>query len=218
MRLVRASHERLHKSASTLLSNLLIPSNQTESLKPNIMQQDSTQQVSHHSNTLSVNGNRAFAWYALAGVVLLIDQLTKWYFHTNFELYETVPIIEPVLNWTLAYNYGAAFSFLADQSGWQKWFFAGLAMAMSLFLLIYLRKTPRKATVLNVGLALILGGAMGNLIDRVRLGKVVDFIHVHYADVWHYPIFNFADVGICVGVALVLIDMFLFEPKRSSRV
>ena len=178
------------------------------------MKQNSTQQVSHHPNTLSVNGSRAFAWYALAGVVLLIDQLTKWYFHTSFELYETVPIIEPVINWTLAYNYGAAFGFWQIKAVGEV--VCGIGDGNEFVLADLFTQNTSQATVLNVGLALILGGAMGNLIDRVRLGKVVDFIHVHYADVWHYPIFNFADVGICVGVALVLIDMFLFE--RSGRV
>ena len=97
------------------------------------------------------------------------------------------------------------------------WFFAGLSLAMSIFLVIYLTRAPRQAKLLNVGLALILGGAIGNLIDRVRIGKVIDFIHVHYADVWHYPIFNIADIAICIGVAIVVIDMLFFESKRNAK-
>ena len=88
---------------------------------------------------------------------------------------------------------------------------------MSLFLVWYLTRAPRQAKLLNVGLALILGGAIGNLIDRVRIGKVIDFIHVHYADVWHYPIFNVADIAICVGVAIVVIDMLFLEGKRNAK-
>lgn len=85
---------------------------------------------------------------------------------------------------------------------------------MSTALIIYLIKAPRKATLLSLGLALVLGGAIGNLIDRLLHGKVIDFIHVHYADVWHYPIFNIADMGICIGVALIIIDMIFLEKKR----
>lgn len=162
------------------------------------------------------NGSRAFLWYILSLVVLALDQWTKWLAETKLNFHDPVPVIDPVLNWTLAYNYGAAFSFLADQSGWQKWFFAGLALVMAVFLLIYLTKTPRKAKLLNTGLALVLGGALGNLIDRLLHGHVIDFIHVHYADVWHYPIFNIADMGICIGVAFIVIDLLFLEGKRNS--
>jgi signal peptidase II len=90
-----------------------------------------------------------------------------------------------------------------------------LALVMSLFLIIYLIKAPRKATLLSFGLALVLGGAVGNLIDRLLHGHVIDFIHVHNADVWHYPIFNIADMGISIGVALIVIDMLFLEKKRE---
>lgn len=161
------------------------------------------------------NGSRAFMWYLLSLVVIVIDQWTKWLAETNLTFLEPVPVIEPVLNWTLAYNYGAAFSFLADAGGWQKWFFSGLALVMSLFLIAYLIKAPRKATLLSFGLALVLGGAVGNLIDRLLHGHVIDFIHVHYADVWHYPIFNIADMAIMLGVAMIVIDMLFLEKKRE---
>lgn len=161
------------------------------------------------------NGSHAFMWYLLALAVIIIDQWTKWLAQTKLNFLEPVPVIEPVLNWTLAYNYGAAFSFLADQAGWQKWFFAGLALLMSLFLIGYLVKAPRKAKLLSFGLALVLGGALGNLIDRLLHGHVIDFIHVHYADVWHYPIFNIADIGISLGVVLIVIDMLFLEKKRE---
>lgn len=161
------------------------------------------------------NGSRAFVWYLLSLVVLVIDQWTKWLAETNLTFHEPVPVIEPFLNWTLAYNYGAAFSFLADAGGWQKWFFSGLALVMSVFLIGYLIKAPRQAKLLSTGLALVLGGAVGNLIDRLLHGHVIDFIHVHNADVWHYPIFNIADMGISIGVAMIVIDMLFLEKKRE---
>ena len=153
-------------------------------------------------------------WLWISIVVVLMDQLSKWMAVAYLE--ERVPeAILPHLNFTLAYNYGAAFSFLADAGGWQKWFFSGLALLMSLFLIIYLLKAPRKATLLSLGLAMVLGGALGNLIDRLLHGHVIDFIHVHYADVWHYPIFNIADIGISIGVLLIVIDMLFLEKKRE---
>ena len=163
------------------------------------------------------NGSRAFIWYLLSMVVVTLDQWTKWLAETKLSFHEPVAVIEPFLNWTLAYNYGAAFSLLADAGGWQKWFFSGLAFVMSVFLIIYLLKVPRQAKLLSVGLALVLGGAVGNLIDRLLNGKVTDFIHVHYADVWQYPIFNIADIGICIGIALIVIDMLFLEGKRQDK-
>ena len=164
---------------------------------------------------LIANGSRAFVWYLLSIAVIIVVQWTKWLAETKLNFLEPIPVIEPFLNWTLAYNYGAAFSFLADAGGWQKWFFSGLAFVISLVLIVYLIKAPRKAKLLSLGLAMVLGGAIGNLIDRVRLGKVVDFIHVHYHDVWHYPIFNIADMAIMIGVAIIVIDMLFLEGKRT---
>lgn len=165
---------------------------------------------------LIANGNYAVRWYSLSLLILIIDQWTKWLAETKLTFQEPVPVIEPILNWTLAYNYGAAFSFLADAGGWQKWFFAILALVMSIFLIGYLIKVPRQAKLLSFGLAMVLGGAVGNLIDRLLHGHVIDFIHVHYADAWHYPIFNIADIGISIGVVLIVIDMLFLEKKRHS--
>ncbi|WFF38156.1 signal peptidase II [Moraxella nasibovis] len=167
-------------------------------------------------NTTLPNGNKAMGYYLIALVVLIFDQITKVYFNTRFELYETVDVISPVLNWTLAYNRGAAFSFLADQAGWQKWFFVILGLAVAVFIIRYLRQIPKSAKVLSLGLALVLGGAVGNVIDRILYGYVIDFIHVHWYDIWHYPIFNTADIGICVGMALVVYDMLFLEKKREQ--
>ncbi len=156
-------------------------------------------------------------WYLVAICVLLLDQISKVYFvKTLVEVGNTISVIEPVLNWTLAHNYGAAFSFLANQGGWQKFFFAGLALIVSLFLIWYIRVVPKQAKVLSLALSLILGGALGNLIDRVNYGYVIDFIHVHYADVWHYPVFNMADIGIVSGVFFMIVDMLFLEKKRSK--
>ncbi|ELA08892.1 lipoprotein signal peptidase [Moraxella macacae 0408225] len=168
---------------------------------------------------LRANGIKtAVVWYALAVLVIIFDQSSKIYFENRFDLYESVSVIDPVLNWTLAYNYGAAFSFLADQGGWQKWFFAGLASLVSLGIAYYLTKIPKHAKTLALGLGLVLGGAVGNLIDRISYGYVIDFIHVHYADVWDYPIFNIADIGVCVGVVLILFDSVFLESKRLNLV
>ncbi len=167
--------------------------------------------------SLATNANKAFVYYAIAVVVLVIDQLSKVAFERWLVTEGTsVAVIDPILNWTLAYNRGAAFSFLANQGGWQKWFFALLGLAVSVFIIGYLRNIPKSARLLSLGLALVLGGALGNVIDRVLYGHVIDFIHVHYANVWHYPVFNVADIGICVGMALVVIDMIFFEKKRKT--
>ena len=164
---------------------------------------------------LAKNGSSALVWYAIAGVVMAIDQVTKLYIEHNFQLYQTLDVLAPIFNFTLAHNYGAAFSFLADKGGWQKWLFSGLALLVSVVLGWYLTHVPRIARVLSTGLALVMAGALGNLIDRVRLGYVIDFLHVHYGNVWHFPIFNIADVAINIGVALILFDAFFLEKKRQ---
>ncbi|MBS9779996.1 MAG: lipoprotein signal peptidase [Moraxellaceae bacterium] len=157
-------------------------------------------------------------WYLVAICVLLLDQISKVYFlKTLVQEGNTISVIEPILNWTLAYNRGAAFSFLANQGGWQKFFFAGLALIVSLFLIWYIRVVPKQAKVLSLALALILGGAFGNLIDRMAYGYVIDFIHVHYANVWHYPVFNIADIGVVTGVFLMIFDMLFLEKKRNPQ-
>lgn len=163
----------------------------------------------------AINRQQALIWYALALVVIVLDQWTKHLAQTHLTFAEPVPVL-PFLNWTLLYNYGAAFSFLADQGGWQKWFFSGLALVVSLGIMAFLVRVPRKAKLLSTGLALVLGGALGNLIDRVRLGHVVDFIHIHYQNVWNYPAFNIADSAITLGVILILIDAFWLEKHRSA--
>ena len=131
------------------------------------------------------------------------------------ELYRPVEVFS-WLNMTLAHNYGAAFSFLSDAGGWQRWFFIVLSSGVSLVLLVWLIRLPRQEWLTALGLALILGGAIGNLVDRVQLGYVVDFIDVFYKD-WHYPAFNVADSAITCGVVLLLLDMILIGRARARQ-
>ena len=149
----------------------------------------------------------ALPWLALSVLVILLDQLTKLYFQANLSLYQQVPVIPDILSWTLAYNTGAAFSFLADHSGWQRWFFAGIAAVVSVVLVVWLKRL-RNDTWTAIALALILGGALGNLYDRLVLGHVIDFILVHWRQEWYYPAFNLADSAITVGAVMLALDMF----------
>jgi signal peptidase II len=128
-----------------------------------------------------------------------------------FDLYERVEVL-PVLDFTLLHNTGAAFSMLANASGWQRPFFVVLGLAVSLMLVVWIWRSPRGDKLLPVALALILGGALGNVIDRVRLGYVVDFIHAHWGAAY-FPAFNIADSAITVGAALLIIDAF--REKRA---
>lgn len=144
-------------------------------------------------------------WLWLSCVIVVLDQLTKQLVELNLTQYEVIPLL-PYLNLTLAYNEGAAFSFLSDQGGWQRWFFSGLALIVSLVLVGWVAKL-RNERLLAVTLSLIIGGAVGNLIDRVLFGHVIDFIDV-YVQHWHWPAFNVADSAICVGVVLMFLDAF----------
>ncbi|HCL15067.1 MAG TPA: signal peptidase II [Pseudomonas sp.] len=150
----------------------------------------------------------ALPWLVLSVVVILLDQLSKAYFQNNLSLYQQVPVITDLFSWTLAYNTGAAFSFLADHSGWQRWFFAGIALVVSVVLVVWLKRLKASETWLAVALALVLGGALGNLYDRVVLGHVVDFILVHWQNRWYFPAFNIADSAITVGAVMLALDMF----------
>ena len=157
-------------------------------------------------------------WLPVTAFVVVLDQVTKALVLRHFELYQSIPVL-PVLDFTLLYNTGAAFSFLADASGWQRWFFSLLAIAVSVVILVWLRRLKARAQwMLSCALALILGGAVGNLIDRLRFGHVVDFIHVHWGEAY-FPAFNMADSAITVGAALLLIDAWhdaLREKRRKE--
>ena len=146
------------------------------------------------------------AWLWLSVVVVVLDQVTKFLVTRFIDLYERVEVL-PVLDFTLLHNTGAAFSMLAGASGWQRWFFIGLACVVSVLLIAWIWRTPRGEKLLPLALALILGGALGNVIDRVLHGYVVDFIHAHWGSAY-FPAFNIADSAITVGAALLILDAF----------
>ena len=153
-------------------------------------------------------------WLLLSAFIVIADQLTKSYISAHFGEFEFISIL-PVLDITRMHNVGAAFSFLATASGWQRWLFIGLAVSVSIAITVWLCRLPRKGHgLLAAGLALVLGGAVGNVIDRIRLGAVVDFIHFHW-DRAYFPAFNVADSAITVGAAFLLLDALL-ESKRSK--
>lgn len=153
-------------------------------------------------------------WLALTVFAVVLDQWTKRLAETHLIFHEPVPVM-PMLNWTLAYNKGAAFSFLSNAGGWQQYFFIALASVMSVIFAVWLLRLSPKLIVLPMALALILGGAVGNLIDRIDLGHVIDFIHVYWNDS-HFPIFNIADCAITLGAILLLVDSFFLESKRKN--
>jgi signal peptidase II len=154
-------------------------------------------------------------WLPLGALVILLDQLSKAWIERHLELYESLRVFS-LLNITRLHNTGAAFSFLADRDGWQRWFFTGLAAAVSIGILFWLRRIDaRTQPWLTAGLALVLGGALGNLIDRLRLGFVIDFVHAHWEDAY-FPAFNVADSAITVGAALLVIDAWLEARRRAG--
>lgn len=140
-------------------------------------------------------------YLTIAVVTLLLDQLSKWSALSNLRLGVPEPVL-PFMNWLLLFNPGAAFSFLAQSSGWQRWFFTVLGLAASAYIVWLLRKSLGDK-MLCWALSLILGGALGNVLDRIMYGAVVDFIDLHYAN-WHWPAFNIADSAICIGAALII--------------
>lgn len=152
-------------------------------------------------------------WLALTALVIALDLLSKWFAEANLNLYQQVPVIDGLFSFTLAYNAGAAFSFLSDAGGWQRWLFIAIAIGISIMLLVWLARLPRDKWLESMAIALILGGALGNLYDRMVHGHVVDFILVHWQQSWFFPAFNVADSAITVGAGLLILDMFL--PKRS---
>lgn len=151
----------------------------------------------------------------LSALVIILDQASKLWVVARFAEFEVLTVW-PVFNLTLVYNTGAAFSFLSDAGGWQRWFFVVLGSAVCLGMVIWLRLLRDDERVTAWGLVLVIGGALGNLIDRVRLGKVVDFLQWHWHD-WYWPSFNVADSAITLGVALLLIDGLFARNRASDR-
>jgi signal peptidase II len=157
---------------------------------------------------------RTSSWLALAALVLVADQITKFWILARFRLGERLEVVPGLFDLTLVYNPGAAFSFLADHDGWQRWFFIGIGIAASAFILWLLVKHGSQR-LFAFALSLILGGAIGNVIDRFVHGQVVDFLLVHWRDRWYFPAFNVADSAITVGAVLLILDELI--RVRKSR-
>ncbi|WP_018651562.1 signal peptidase II [Actinobacillus capsulatus] len=153
-------------------------------------------------------------WLWLSLATIIIDLWIKYLVIQRFELYESVNVL-PIFNLTYVRNYGAAFSFLADHGGWQKYFFLGLAIVISLGLIVMLWRNPAIKKLENSAYALIIGGAIGNAIDRAYNGYVVDFFDFYW-DIYHYPVFNMADIAIVVGAGLLILEAFLDKKKKSG--
>ena len=156
-------------------------------------------------------------WLWLSVLVFVLDQASKYYFESSLNLYQQIVIIPDYFSWTLAYNTGAAFSFLAGQSGWQRWLFALIAVGVSVVLVVWIKRLKPNETWLAIALALVLGGALGNLVDRVLFGHVIDFILVHWQNRWYFPAFNLADSAITVGAIMLVIDMFTSKQSGESQ-
>lgn len=153
-------------------------------------------------------------WLGWTAGIIALDQVTKSWIERHFDLYERV-VVGPLLDITRLHNPGAAFSFLADAGGWQRWFFTGLAVVVSGGILWWLRTVRSDANRwLLAGLALILGGAIGNVIDRFRHGFVIDFVHVHWGAAY-FPAFNVADAAITIGAGFVILDA-IFDGREKK--
>ncbi len=152
-------------------------------------------------------------WLWLTAVVVILDQYSKHIASSSMELYQQIAVM-PMFNWTLMHNTGAAFSFLHDAGGWQRWFFTAVAVFFSVVIVFWIKRLQADEKLQAIALAMILGGALGNVIDRIYLGHVVDFIQVYYQQ-WYWPAFNLADSAITVGVVLMIIDMI--REQRAGR-
>lgn len=149
-------------------------------------------------------------WLALTGMVFIADFASKAWVLSAFHLHESLALTS-FFNLVLVFNPGASFSFLADAGGWQRWFFIVLALVISAWLVVMIRQHERER-LMPAALALVLGGALGNVIDRIRFGAVVDFLDFHAAD-WHFPAFNIADSAISVGVILLIWQQITHKPR-----
>lgn len=152
---------------------------------------------------------KLWPWLLLSFLVVIIDQLSKYWVIMHCQPDEPVKIL-PFLNFTLAYNRGAAFSFLTNADGWQVWFFSVIAIVISIAIYVWLTHLNEEEKLLSCGLSLVLGGAVGNLIDRIVHGVVTDFIDFHIHN-WHYATFNLADSAVFIGAVLIGIDMIFVK-------
>ena len=155
-------------------------------------------------------------WLGLSLLVIFLDQVSKLAIAGSMQLYQSIPVM-PFFKLTYVHNTGAAFSFLSEAGGWQRWFFATLALVISGVIAVWLARLKHDETLLAVALSLVLGGAIGNLIDRLVYGYVIDFLDVYY-QTWHWPAFNIADSAITLGVILMLVESFgLWKSEDTSR-
>ncbi len=153
-------------------------------------------------------------WLWLSLGVIVIDQVTKQIAEAQLSLHESVNLI-PYFDWYLTYNTGAAFSLLADAGGWQRWLFTVIAIVVCVVIVQWIRKLPPEDSLTALSLGLILGGAIGNLIDRILLGHVIDYIQVWLGS-YPFPAFNIADAAISVGAALLILSSFFGPPKTDG--
>ena len=154
-------------------------------------------------------------WLWLSLLAIIFDQASKLAVNASMQLHDSISLL-PYFNLTYVHNKGAAFSFLSEAGGWQRWFFATLAFIISAVLSVWLARLQKHETLLAVALSLVLGGAIGNLIDRLAYGYVIDFLDVYYNG-WHWPAFNIADSAITLGVALMLAESFgLGKTKEAN--
>ena len=151
-------------------------------------------------------------WIWITVLVVVIDQISKFFATVFLSLHEPVALM-PSLNFLLAHNSGAAFSFLSSASGWQRWFFAILAGSISIGIVIWMKQLKQHEVLSAISLSLILGGAIGNLIDRVIYGYVIDFLDVYY-QTYHWPVFNIADSAITLGVVFMLYESFMQKEQE----
>ena len=153
-------------------------------------------------------------WLWLSGLVLILDQSTKLLAETLLVMTEPVPLL-PFLALSKVYNTGAAFSFLSNAGGWQRWFFVGITLFVTVVIVLWLARLSPSQRRTGLALSLILGGAIGNLIDRLVYGHVIDFIDLYYGH-WHWPTFNVADSAITVGAVLLVLDSLLSDHKHKQ--
>ncbi len=154
-------------------------------------------------------------WLGLGGIVVVLDQLVKWWVTRALALGEEVAVT-PFLSWVRWHNEGAAFSILSDATGWQRWFFVAMAVAFLAFIVYELRRLPQQARLMGWVYGLIAGGAVGNLIDRILHGHVVDFVLLHYQQ-WYFPAFNVADAALTVGAGLWIWTMLMEHLRDRQR-
>jgi len=153
-------------------------------------------------------------WLGLSAIVFALDQWTKSIATQSLKLYEAV-VVNDYFNWTLMHNKGMAFSLLANQSGWQRWAIGFIAILIVCFLLVWLKKNKISQKLLNIGLVMVIGGALGNIYDRMVLGYVIDFIEVHYND-YYWPSFNVADTAISFGAFFLILDLIINKDDESQ--